>query len=97
MMNLKERFCTSQMACVGAAVPMLVVGSPLTVFASSGDVTPKPMTSLLSSFTQVAAWMWKEIGLLLAWILDQPILLLAMSMFFVGAIVSFFIRVFHSV
>lgn len=55
MMNLKERFCTSQMACVGAAVPMLVVGSPLTVFASSGDVTPKPMTSLLSSFTQVAA------------------------------------------
>lgn len=55
MMNLKERFCTSQMACVGAAVPMLVVGSPLTAFASGGESTPKPMTSLLSSFTQVAA------------------------------------------
>ena len=55
------------------------------------------MTAFLGSFTEVAAWMWKEIGLLLAWILDQPILLLAMSMFFVGAIVSFFIRVFHSV
>lgn len=55
------------------------------------------MTSLLASFTQVAAWMWSEIGLLLTWILNQPILLLAMSLFFVGAIVSFFIRVFHSV
>lgn len=55
------------------------------------------MTALLSSFTQVAAWMWSEIGLLLTWILGQPILLLSMSLFFVGAIVSFFIRVFHSV
>lgn len=55
------------------------------------------MTELLNSFTEVAAWMWKEIGLLLTWILSQPILLLAMSLFFVGAIVSFFIRVFHSV
>lgn len=64
-------------------------------FAAEGD-TPG-MTSLLGSFTEVAAWMWKEIGLLLSWILDQPILLLAMSLFFVGAVVSFFIRVFHSV
>ena len=63
---------------------------------SGGDTTPK-MSDLLSSFTTVAAWFWKEIGLLLAWILNQPILLLAMSLFFVGAIVSFFIRVFHSV
>ncbi len=55
------------------------------------------MSELLGSFTEVAAWMWKEIGLLLTWILNQPILLLAMSLFFVGAIVSFFIRVFHSV
>lgn len=55
------------------------------------------MTELLSAFTQVAAWMWSEIGLLLTWILNQPILLLSMSLFFVGAVVSFFIRIFHSV
>lgn len=55
------------------------------------------MTELLASFTTVAAWMWIEIGKLLTWILTQPILLLSMSLFFVGAIVSFFIRVFHSV
>ena len=55
------------------------------------------MTALLASFTEVASWFWKEIGLLLTWILNQPILLLSMSLFFIGAIVSFFIRVFHSV
>lgn len=55
------------------------------------------LNGLLSTFTQIAAWMWSEIGLLLTWILSQPILLMAMSMFFIGAIVSFFIRVFHSV
>ena len=55
------------------------------------------MTELLGAFTQVAAWMWSEIGFLLSWILNQPILLLSMSLFFVGAIVSFFIRIFHSV
>nr|DAF65732.1 MAG TPA: hypothetical protein [Inoviridae sp.] len=72
-----------------------VVSMSFPAFAAEGD-TPG-MTSLLGSFTDVAAWMWVEIGKLLTWILGQPILLLAMSLFFVGAIVSFFIRVFHSV
>lgn len=66
-------------------------------FATDSSGTTTSMTSLLKSFTDVAAWMWAEIGKLLTWILGQPILLLAMSLFFVGAIVSFFIRVFHSV
>ena len=55
------------------------------------------MAALLGNFTDVAAWFWSEIGLLLPCIFPQPILLLSMSLFFVGAIVSFFIRVFHSV
>lgn len=65
-------------------------------FADTGAGSSS-LTSLLSVFTQIAAWMWSEIGLLLTWILNQPILLMAMSLFFIGAIVSFFIRVFHSV
>lgn len=65
--------------------------------AFAADSAGGSLTGLLSTFTQIAAWMWSEIGLLLTWILSQPILLMAMSMFFIGAIVSFFIRVFHSV
>lgn len=80
------------------AVPV-TVGSVVSMSfpALAADADSPGMTSLLGSFTEVAAWMWAEIGKLLTWILGQPILLLAMSLFFVGAIVSFFIRVFHSV
>lgn len=66
-------------------------------FATDASGTTTSMTSLLKNFTDVAAWMWAEIGKLLTFILGQPILLLAMSLFFVGGIVAFFIRVFHSV
>ena len=51
---------------------------------------------LLGSFSPVAAWLWKEVGLLLTFIISQPILLLAMSLFFIGGIVSFFMRIYHS-
>lgn len=66
-------------------------------FAADASTGSASLTSLLSVFTQIAAWTWSEVGLLLTWILNQPILLMAMSLFFIGAIVSFFIRVFHSV
>ena len=79
---------------ISSALMSLCFAVPAFASESGGSAG---MTSLLSSFTQVAAWMWKEIGLLLTWILSQPILLLSMSLFFVGAIVAFFIRVFHSV
>ena len=42
------------------------------------------MTALLGSFTEVAAWMWSEVGLLLKFIIAQPILQLAMSLFLLG-------------
>lgn len=85
------------------AVPATVLGGCLSLgvpcFAYAADASggAAGMSSLLASFTEVAAWMWSEIGLLLAWILNQPILLLSMSLFFIGAIVAFFMRVFHSV
>lgn len=55
------------------------------------------ISSLLSTFTTIAAWLWSEVGLLLTFIIGQPILALAMSLFFIGAIVSFFLRIYHSV
>ena len=82
-------------ALVGST-SLAVLMLPFQAYASGEGTTP-PMTTLLKEFTSVAAWFWAEIGKLLTWILGQPILLLSMSLFFVGAIVSFFIRVFHSV
>lgn len=80
---------------VPCAAGLMSFAGAMPAFAAEGDTAS--LTGLLSTFTQIAAWMWSEIGLLLTWILGQPILLMAMSLFFIGAIVSFFIRVFHSV
>ena len=93
--RLRENLVTRRYQVAGSSA-LAVVASAFPAFAE-GPTTPSSMSTLLGSFTEVAAWMWKEIGLLLTWILGQPILLLSMSLFFVGAIVSFFIRVFHSV
>ena len=55
------------------------------------------ISSLLGTFTTIAAWMWSEVGLLLGFIIEQPILALAMSLFFIGAIISYFLRIYHNV
>ena len=93
--RLRHNLVTRRYQVAGSSA-LAVVASAFPAFAE-GPTAPSSMSTLLGSFTEVAAWMWKEIGLLLTWILGQPILLLSMSLFFIGAIVSFFIRVFHSV
>lgn len=93
--RLRRNLVTRRYQVAGSSA-LAVVASAFPAFAE-GPTTGASMSTLLGSFTEVAAWMWKEIGLLLTWILGQPILLLSMSLFFIGAIVSFFIRVFHSV
>lgn len=59
--------------------------------------TPSDAGALLDNFSSVGAWMLSEMGRLMGFLLDEPILLLAMSLFFVGAVIAFFIKVFHSV
>lgn len=93
--RLRDNLVARRYQVVGSSA-LAVVASAFPAFAE-GPTSPSSMSTLLGSFTEVAAWMWKEIGPLLTWILGQPILLLSMSLFFIGAIVSFFIRVFHSV
>lgn len=94
--RLRHNLVTRRYQVAGSSA-LAVVASAFPAFAEGSTTGASTMSILLGSFTEVAAWMWKEIGLLLTWILEQPILLLSMSLFFIGAIVSFFIRVFHSV
>lgn len=51
---------------------------------------------LLTNFTTIAAWMWDEVGLLLSFIMEQPILFLTLSLFFIGAVVAFCTRVYKA-
>lgn len=58
--------------------------------------TTGTMTTMLEAFSEVAAWMWGEVVELLAMVINQPILLISMSLFFIGAIIAMFIRIYHS-
>lgn len=64
---------------------------------ASEPTAPGDLASMLDTFSDMAAWMWAEVGLLLTFIIGQPILLAAMALFFIGSIVAFFIRVYHTV
>lgn len=79
-----------------------VISGMLSVCASFPAFAEEPganagLNSLLSTFSIMTAWLWKECGLLLTWILSQPILLAAMCLFFAGAVVAFFMRIYHQV
>ncbi len=80
---------------LGMSMVMTALSVSPAFASSTGDVTS--ISGLLSTFTTIAAWLWKEVGLLLTFIMGQPILLLSMSIFFIGVIIAVFIRIFHSV
>lgn len=95
MKHLLTRIRKDRKTKVFAASMAMTALSAFPALAAEGDTTS--ISGLLSTFTTIASWLWSEIGLLLTFIMGQPILLLSMSIFFIGVIVAFFIRVFHSV
>lgn len=96
LFNRIQNFSLTQK--VAASSALMVVGSSFPAFASDPPTpTPSDLSSMLDTFSDMAAWMWSEVGLLLTFIIGQPILLAAMALFFIGSIVAFFIRVYHTV
>lgn len=96
MKHLLTRIRKDRRAKVFAAsMAMTALSAFPALAAEAGDATS--ISGLLATFTTIAAWLWKEVGLLLTFVMGQPILLLSMSLFFIGFIVAMFIRVFHSV
>ena len=60
--------------------------------ASGGTIT-----DMLDIFSQLFGWILDEGATLLEWMLDKPILMIAMGLFFCGAIIAFLMRIYHSV
>ncbi|MSS38727.1 hypothetical protein FYJ39_20075 [Clostridium sp. WCA-389-WT-23D1] len=93
---LKVKNAIKKYRCVPVATGVASVAMAFSAFAEEG--TPATgLNGLLATFSVVTAWLWKECGLLLTWILSQPILLAAMCLFFAGAVVAFFMRIYHQV
>ena len=87
---LKIKNAVKKYRSIPVATGVASVAMAFPAFAEGG--TPATgLDSLLATFSVVTAW------LLLTWILSQPILLAAMCLFFAGAVVAFFMRIYHQV
>lgn len=92
---LKFKNALRRYGCVPVASGVLSVVSAFPAFASgSGDTAN--ITGMLSLFTQIAAWLWKEIGIFCTFVFGQPLLMLAFAIPFIGVIVNFFVRIFKT-
>lgn len=74
------------------ATGLCSVAFSMPVFAADGD-----LTTFTGTLTTLAAWLWTEVGLFCTFVLSQPMLMLALSIPFIGVIVNFFLRIFKSV
>lgn len=82
---------------VPIASGLATVALPMTAFASEGGSgSTATLTDTLTTFSEVFSWFLKEGGNLLSWMLDKPIILLSLSVFFVGAVVGILGRIYSS-
>lgn len=95
MSNLK-RFLVTKKRAIGSASALMTVGCTMPAWASGGGSAASGITDMLSLFTQIAAWLWKEIGLFCTFVFSQPLLMLAFAIPFIGLIVNFFVRIFKT-
>lgn len=81
---------------VPCATGLVSVGMAFPALASSGS-DEGTITDMLDIFSQLMAWILEEGATLLTWMLDKPILMISMGLFFCGAIIAFLMRIYHSV
>lgn len=82
---------------VPCAAGVMSVLYAVPVFASSADTSEATIQDMLGIFSDLFAWILSEGATLLSWMLDKPILMISMGLFFCGAIIAFLMRIYHSV
>lgn len=81
---------------VPVATGVMTVSAAMPVFAADASGSGS-ISSMLEIFSQLMAWILEEGATLLTWMLDKPILMVSMGLFFCGAIIAFLMRIYHSV
>ncbi len=81
--------------CVPVATGLCSAVMCMPAYASEGGGTAT-LSDTLTTFSEVFAWFLKEGGNLLSWMLDKPIILLSLSVFFVGVVVGILGRIYSS-
>lgn len=55
------------------------------------------LSTILAAFTEVLTWTISSMTSLVTWITGTPLIMAVIALFFVGFILSMFVRAFHSV
>lgn len=96
-MSKLKRFIVAKKRLIAPTSALMTVGCTMPAWASGGGgSTAAGITNMLSLFTQIAAWLWNEIGLFCTFVFSQPLLMLAFAIPFIGLIVNFFVRIFKT-
>ena len=95
---LKLKNAIAKYRAVPVATGLVAVAMPITAYAgeSGGAGGAGTLSDTLTTFSEVFAWFLKEGGNLLSWMLDKPIILLSLAVFFVGAVVGVLARIYGS-
>lgn len=92
---LKLKNAIAKYRAVPVATGLVAVAMPITAYASEPGGAGT-LSDTLTTFSEVFAWFLKEGGNLLSWMLDKPIILLSLAVFFVGAVVGVLARIYGS-
>lgn len=102
MKAILNKVCEKYLKGYDRLCALMVMAGVLTVvpafpsLASSTEASGT-ITDMLGIFSQLFAWILEEGATLLTWMLNKPILMISMGLFFCGAIIAFLMRIYHSV
>ena len=91
---LKLKNAIKKYRAVPVAAGLMSIGMPATAFAS--ETSGGTLSDTLTTFSEVFAWFLKEGANLLSWMLDKPIILLSLAVFFVGSVIGVLSRIYGS-
>lgn len=80
-------------AVATAAVAPVSVIAATPALAADGTAT---LSGTLAIFTEVFQWFLTSGGELLSWMLDKPIILCSLAVFFVGSVVGMLSRIYNA-
>lgn len=93
---LKIKSITCRTYAIPCATGLATVAMSFPAFATEPGTSSGSLTDTLKIFSEVMAWFLKEGGTLLSWMLDKPIILLSLAIFFVGSVIGVLSRIYSS-
>lgn len=79
---------------IPVATGLMTVVPAFPAFATSTETGT--ITGTLSIFSEVFEWFLDQGASLLTWMLDKPIILLSLALFFVGAVIGVLKRIYNA-